>query len=121
MAHDDSPDLPTVIKSFHFNVFVSNALTAPPYVLQCIFMIIVIRHSDRVRERGFHGAFGCTFLSTRAFVFTITDEPPQRHGNSSAGSSFAQCRTMPVEVLSESILILALRISHTNLSDILEP
>jgi len=50
--------LPTVIKSFHFNVFVSNALTAPPYVLQCIFMIIVIRHSDRVRERGFHGAFG---------------------------------------------------------------
>jgi len=25
--------LPTVIKSFNFNVFVSNALTAPPYVL----------------------------------------------------------------------------------------
>ncbi|KAJ7461924.1 MFS general substrate transporter [Mycena latifolia] len=50
--------LPTVIKSFHFNVFVSNALTAPPYVLQCIIMIIVIRHSDKVRERGFHGAFG---------------------------------------------------------------
>ncbi|KAJ7265347.1 MFS general substrate transporter [Mycena haematopus] len=50
--------LPTVIKSFHFNVFVSNALTAPPYVLQCIFMVIVIRHSDKVRERGFHGAFG---------------------------------------------------------------
>ncbi|KAJ7668129.1 MFS general substrate transporter [Mycena rosella] len=51
-------DLPTVIKSFHFNVFVSNALTAPPYVLQAIIMIIVIRHSDKVRERGFHGAFG---------------------------------------------------------------
>ncbi|KAF7301592.1 hypothetical protein MIND_00724700 [Mycena indigotica] len=50
--------LPTVIKSFHFNVFVSNALTAPPYVLQCIIMILVIRHSDKVRERGFHGAFG---------------------------------------------------------------
>ncbi|KAF8207821.1 MFS general substrate transporter [Mycena galopus ATCC 62051] len=50
--------LPTVIKSFHFNVFVSNALTAPPYVLQCIFMVIVIRHSDKVRERGWHGAFG---------------------------------------------------------------
>jgi len=50
--------LPTVIKSFKFNVFVSNALTAPPYVLQCIIMIIVIRHSDKVRERGFHGAFG---------------------------------------------------------------
>ncbi|KAJ7094329.1 MFS general substrate transporter [Mycena epipterygia] len=50
--------LPTVIKSFRFNVFVSNALTAPPYVLQCIFMVIVIRNSDKVRERGFHGAFG---------------------------------------------------------------
>ncbi|KAJ7919581.1 MFS general substrate transporter [Mycena leptocephala] len=50
--------LPTVIKSFHFNVFVSNALTAPPYVLQCIIMVIVIWHSDKVRERGFHGAFG---------------------------------------------------------------
>ncbi|KAF7335234.1 MFS general substrate transporter [Mycena sanguinolenta] len=50
--------LPTVIKSFNFNVFVSNALTAPPYVLQCIFMIILTRHSDMVRERGFHGAFG---------------------------------------------------------------
>ncbi|KAJ6626031.1 MFS general substrate transporter [Mycena sp. CBHHK59/15] len=50
--------LPTVIKSFDFNVFVSNALTAPPYVLQCIIMIIVTRHSGKVRERGFHGAFG---------------------------------------------------------------
>ncbi|KAJ6495206.1 MFS general substrate transporter [Mycena sanguinolenta] len=50
--------LPTVIKSFKFNVFVSNALTAPPYILQCIFMVIVIWHSDKVRERGFHGAFG---------------------------------------------------------------
>ncbi|KAJ6560144.1 MFS general substrate transporter [Mycena capillaripes] len=50
--------LPTVIKSFRFNVFVSNALTAPPYVLQCIISILVIRHSDKVRERGFHGAFG---------------------------------------------------------------
>ncbi|KAJ7703911.1 MFS general substrate transporter [Mycena rosella] len=49
--------LPTVIKSFNFNVFVSNALTAPPYILQCIVMITVIRHSDTVRERGFHGAF----------------------------------------------------------------
>ncbi|KAJ7724742.1 MFS general substrate transporter [Mycena maculata] len=53
--------LPTVIKSFDFNVFVSNALTAPPYVLQCIFSILVIRHSDKVRERGFHGAFGAAW------------------------------------------------------------
>ncbi|CAK5275003.1 unnamed protein product [Mycena citricolor] len=50
--------LPTVIKTFHFNVFVSNALTAPPYVLQCIFSITLIRHSETVGERGWHGAFG---------------------------------------------------------------
>ncbi|PBK88162.1 MFS general substrate transporter [Armillaria gallica] len=41
--------LPTVIKSFHFDVFIANALTAPPY------------HSDRFRERGLHGAFGAAW------------------------------------------------------------
>ncbi|KAK0492465.1 hypothetical protein EDD18DRAFT_1334204 [Armillaria luteobubalina] len=55
---DISKHLPTVIKSFHFDVFVANALTAPPYVLQCIMMVSFIWHSDRVRERGLHGAFG---------------------------------------------------------------
>ncbi|KAF8970652.1 major facilitator superfamily domain-containing protein [Flammula alnicola] len=50
--------LPTVIKSFNFNVYVANALTAPPYLLQGIAMIAVIHHSDKVRERGYHGAFG---------------------------------------------------------------
>ena len=51
-------DLPTVIKSFNFSVSVANALTAPPYILQGIVMILVVRHSDKVRERGYHGAFG---------------------------------------------------------------
>ncbi|KAL0952593.1 hypothetical protein HGRIS_006848 [Hohenbuehelia grisea] len=50
--------LPTVIKTFHFNVFVANALTAPPYLLQCFNTVLFIWHSDRTRERGFHGAFG---------------------------------------------------------------
>ncbi|KAF8900139.1 major facilitator superfamily domain-containing protein [Gymnopilus junonius] len=50
--------LPTVIKSFNFSVSIANALTAPPYLLQGISMILVIRHSDTVRERGYHGAFG---------------------------------------------------------------
>ncbi|PPQ72038.1 hypothetical protein CVT26_006728 [Gymnopilus dilepis] len=50
--------LPTVIKSFNFSVSLANALTAPPYLLQGISMILVIRHSDKVRERGYHGAFG---------------------------------------------------------------
>ncbi|KAJ7613050.1 MFS general substrate transporter [Roridomyces roridus] len=50
--------LPTVIKSFDFNVFVSNALTAPPYVLQCIISITLIRHAEKVGQRALHGAFG---------------------------------------------------------------
>ncbi|KAF5329494.1 hypothetical protein D9619_009089 [Psilocybe cf. subviscida] len=50
--------LPTIIKSFNFDVAMANALTAPPYILQGIAMITVIHHSDKVRERGFHGAFG---------------------------------------------------------------
>ncbi|PBK68430.1 MFS general substrate transporter [Armillaria solidipes] len=53
--------LPTVIKSFHFDVFVANALTAPPYILQCIIMVSFIWHSDRIRERGLHGAFGAAW------------------------------------------------------------
>ncbi|KAF7424045.1 hypothetical protein PC9H_009346 [Pleurotus ostreatus] len=40
------------------NVFAANALTAPPHFLQAISTILLIRHSDRVRERGFHGAIG---------------------------------------------------------------
>ncbi|KAI5121462.1 hypothetical protein M0805_003919 [Coniferiporia weirii] len=53
--------LPTVIKSFNFNVFVANALTAPPYVLSCITSVAVIWHSDRYRERGFHGTFAASW------------------------------------------------------------
>ena len=51
-------DLPSVIKTFDFSVFVANALTAPPYILQCITTVLFIWHSDKIRERGFHGAFG---------------------------------------------------------------
>lgn len=58
MMTDVSVDLPTIIKSFDFNVSVANALTAPPYIMQGIAMILVVRHSDKVRERGYHGAFG---------------------------------------------------------------
>ncbi|KIK66416.1 hypothetical protein GYMLUDRAFT_70059 [Collybiopsis luxurians FD-317 M1] len=50
--------LPSVIKSFNFSVFAANALTAPPYILQCCTTVVLIWHSDKVRERGFHGAFG---------------------------------------------------------------
>ncbi|KAF9074341.1 MFS general substrate transporter [Rhodocollybia butyracea] len=53
--------LPSVIKSFDFSVYVANALTAPPYVLQCCTMIACVWHSDRIRERGYHGAFAAAW------------------------------------------------------------
>lgn len=53
--------LPSVIKSFNFNVFVANALTAPPYLLHGIIMIMFVHHSDKTRERGYHGAFGASW------------------------------------------------------------
>ncbi|KAF8651059.1 hypothetical protein AX16_004922 [Volvariella volvacea WC 439] len=53
--------LPTVIKSFNFNVFVANALTAPPYILQFLVMLTMIRHSDKTKERGLHGAFAAAW------------------------------------------------------------
>jgi hypothetical protein len=49
-------DFPTIIKSFNFNTYASNALTAPPYLLHGVIMIYFVHRSDRKRERGFHGA-----------------------------------------------------------------
>ncbi|KAF9074342.1 MFS general substrate transporter [Rhodocollybia butyracea] len=53
--------LPSVIKTFDFSVFVANALTAPPYVLQCCTTVLFIWHSDKFCERGYHGAFGAAW------------------------------------------------------------
>ncbi|KAH8114966.1 MFS general substrate transporter, partial [Phellopilus nigrolimitatus] len=54
--------LPTVIQSFNFDVFVANALTAPPYIMLCITMVLTVWHSDRTGERGWHGAFGAAWF-----------------------------------------------------------
>ncbi|KAI9365522.1 MFS general substrate transporter [Zopfochytrium polystomum] len=54
--------MPTLIKSFGFDVYVSNVLTAPAYILNFISMTIMTSHSDKTRERGYHGAFSATWL-----------------------------------------------------------
>lgn len=58
LMHSITIDLPSVIKTFDFSVFAANALTAPPYILQCFTSILFVQHSDKIRERGLHGAFG---------------------------------------------------------------
>jgi hypothetical protein len=86
-------DLPTVIKSFKFNVihwgifewhlplvdhqcfnakqFIVNTLTTPPYILGCIFSVLVIWHSDKVRERGLHGAFSGLYAACTLSTFLL--------------------------------------------------
>ena len=54
--------LPTVIKDFHYSVYAANALTAPVYVAQCAVMVLNGWHSDKTKERGFHGLIGATWL-----------------------------------------------------------
>lgn len=54
--------LPSVIKAFDYNVFVANALTAPVYVAQCIFSVLMGWHTSRKGHRWAHGVFGATWL-----------------------------------------------------------
>jgi hypothetical protein len=87
------PDLPTVIKSFNFNVYVSNALTAPPYVLTCITSVLMTYHSDRTGERGLHGAFGGQSSdSTGHYILTIKLQPLGTWLGSSSYALFLQRR-----------------------------
>lgn len=65
-------DLPSVIKTFDFSIFVANALTAPPYILQCCTTVLFIGHSDRIGERGFHGAFGGEWEFHKLFYALLT-------------------------------------------------
>ncbi|KAH8114967.1 major facilitator superfamily domain-containing protein [Phellopilus nigrolimitatus] len=67
--------LPLVIKSFNFSVFAANALTAPPYVMLCITMVIVVWHSDRVHERGWHGSIGAAWF----LVACVVNSYPMNH------------------------------------------
>ncbi|KAL0955103.1 hypothetical protein HGRIS_004018 [Hohenbuehelia grisea] len=53
---------PLTIRSFNLDVFAANALTAPPYLIQAASTILLLRHSDNVQERGFHGAFGAGWM-----------------------------------------------------------
>ncbi|KAI9326734.1 MFS general substrate transporter [Obelidium mucronatum] len=53
--------LPSIINGFGYNVYISNALTAPNYILGFISMALMTIHSDKVGERGFHGALSYTW------------------------------------------------------------
>jgi sugar phosphate permease len=57
--------LPTIIKSYGFDVYAANALTAPGYILAFITMTINTSHSDKKgpTARALHGIFGAVWLT----------------------------------------------------------
>ncbi|KAI9353462.1 MFS general substrate transporter [Obelidium mucronatum] len=70
--------LPSIINSFGYNVYVSNALTAPSYILGFITMTIMTSHSDKVGERGYHGVFAYIwFIVGFAMLEFLPDNAPK--------------------------------------------
>jgi MFS family permease len=49
--------LPSIINGFGFSSLNSQALTAPPYAMACIFTILCAWHADKRQERGLHIVF----------------------------------------------------------------
>ncbi|KAI8609643.1 MFS general substrate transporter [Chytriomyces sp. MP71] len=70
--------LPSIIKSFGFNVYVSNALTAPNYILGFITMTLMTAHSDKVGERGYHGAFSHAWVLVGIFMLEFLPDNSSR-------------------------------------------
>ncbi|KAJ3298672.1 hypothetical protein HDU79_008165 [Rhizoclosmatium sp. JEL0117] len=69
--------LPIIINSFGFNVYVSNALTAPNAIFGCITMIALARHSDKTGIRGWYGVFAnCWVLIGFALLEFLPDNSP---------------------------------------------
>ncbi|KAG9069231.1 hypothetical protein KI688_010128 [Linnemannia hyalina] len=62
--------LPSIVQGFKFNALTTQAMTAPAYVIACIFTIIFAFSSDRFRERGIHYAFP-TFIGGIGYVLLI--------------------------------------------------
>ncbi|KAI9353488.1 MFS general substrate transporter [Obelidium mucronatum] len=54
--------LPSIISSFGYNVYASNALTAINYTLGFIGMTAMTTHSDKKGERGYHAVFSVIWL-----------------------------------------------------------
>ncbi|KAK5821843.1 major facilitator superfamily domain-containing protein [Linnemannia elongata] len=62
--------LPSIVQGFKFNALTTQAMTAPAYIIACIFTIIFAFSSDRFRERGIHYAFP-TFVGGIGYVLLI--------------------------------------------------
>ncbi|KAF8929181.1 hypothetical protein BGZ47_001234 [Haplosporangium gracile] len=61
---------PSIVQGFKFNALTTQAMTAPAYVIACLFTIAFAFSSDRFRERGIHYAFP-TFIGGIGYVLLI--------------------------------------------------
>ncbi|KAF9922493.1 hypothetical protein FBU30_007359 [Linnemannia zychae] len=61
---------PSIVQGFNFTPIVTQAMTAPAYIIACIFTIIFAFSSDRFRERGVHYAFP-TFVGCIGYILLI--------------------------------------------------
>ncbi|KAF9151000.1 hypothetical protein BG015_007192 [Linnemannia schmuckeri] len=61
---------PSIVQGFKFNALTTQAMTAPAYIIACLFTIVFAFSSDRFRERGIHYAFP-TFIGGIGYVLLI--------------------------------------------------
>ncbi|KAF9110196.1 hypothetical protein BGX27_006662 [Mortierella sp. AM989] len=62
--------LPSIVQGFKFSPLTTQAMTAPAYIIACIFTILCAFSSDRFRERGYHFALP-TFLGCLGYILLI--------------------------------------------------
>ncbi|GJJ75758.1 MFS transporter, ACS family, allantoate permease [Entomortierella parvispora] len=62
--------LPSIVQGFNFSPLTTQAMTAPAYVIACLFTILCAFSSDRFRERGIHYAFP-TVIGCLGYILLI--------------------------------------------------
>jgi nitrate/nitrite transporter NarK len=67
--------LPQIVKSFGLNTFLTAVVSAAPYVVGVIGMVLWGRRSDRVVERRFHTAIPLFVAAAGIAVSTVLDDP----------------------------------------------
>jgi len=62
--------IPSIVQGFNFSPLTTQVMTAPAYIIACLFTIVFAFSSDRFRERGIHYAFP-TFVGGIGYILLI--------------------------------------------------
>ncbi|KAI8985035.1 major facilitator superfamily domain-containing protein [Pilobolus umbonatus] len=85
--------LPTLIKGYGFSVTTGNLLTAPSYIINLIFSIIITRSADKRGNYAYHAFFGCVW-SMAGFLALILLPSDVGRWNSYAAALFVSSSPM---------------------------